>query len=66
MIYKVHARQVTLPETALLSIKNYVHMSLAKGMPTALILLDLSAAFNSIDQFGLFKDAICLGMLLFP
>jgi hypothetical protein len=37
-------------ETALLCIKNDVHTSLSKGMPTALILLDLSAAFDTIDH----------------
>ena len=37
-------------ETALLSIKNEVHLSLARGEPTALVLLDLSAAFDTIDH----------------
>ena len=37
-------------ETALLSIKNEIHLSLSKGMPTALVLLDLSAAFDTIDH----------------
>ena len=37
-------------ETALLCIKNDVHTSLSKGMPTALVLLDLSAAFDTIDH----------------
>ena len=37
-------------ETALLSIKNEVHLSLACGEPTALVLLDLSAAFDTIDH----------------
>ena len=36
-------------ETALLSIKNEVHLSLAHGEPTALVLLDLSAVFDTID-----------------
>jgi len=40
-------------ETTLLSIKNDIHASLAKGMPTALVLLDLSAAFDTIDHKGL-------------
>ena len=35
---------------ALLSIKNEVHMSLCRGEPTALILLDLSAAFDTINH----------------
>ena len=37
-------------ETALLSIKNEVHLSLSRGEPTALVLLDLSAAFDTIDH----------------
>ena len=37
-------------ETALLSIKNEVQLSLARGEPTALVLLDLSAAFDTIDH----------------
>ena len=37
-------------ETVLLAIKNDVHLSLSKGMPTALVLLDLSAAFDTIDH----------------
>ena len=37
-------------ETALLSIKNDVHLSLSRGEPTALVLLDLSAAFDTIDH----------------
>ena len=37
-------------ETALLSIKNEVHLSLACAEPTALVLLDLSAAFDTIDH----------------
>ena len=37
-------------ETALLSIKNEVHLSLLRGEPTALVLLDLSDAFNTIDH----------------
>lgn len=42
-------------ETALLCIKNDVHLSLSQGMPTALVLLDLSAAFDTIDHKGLFE-----------
>ena len=42
-------------ETALLCIKNDIHMSLSKGMPTALVLLDLSAAFDTIDHKGLLE-----------
>ena len=37
-------------ETALLCIKNEIHLSLSKGMPTALVLLDLSAAFDTIGH----------------
>ena len=37
-------------ESALLFIKKEVHLALAKGMPTALVLLDLSAAFDTIDH----------------
>ena len=37
-------------ETALLCIKNEIHLSLSKGMPTALVLLDLSAAFHTINH----------------
>ena len=33
-----------------LCIKNEIHLSLSKGMPTALVLLDLSAAFNTINH----------------
>ena len=37
-------------ETALLKIKSDIHLSLAKNMPVALILLDLSAAFDTLDH----------------
>ena len=37
-------------ETALLSIKNYIHLSLSRGEATALVLLDLSATFDTIDH----------------
>ena len=37
-------------ETALLSITNEIQLSLACGEPTALVLLDLSAAFDAIDH----------------
>ena len=37
-------------ETALLSIKNEVHLSLARGEPTTLVLLDFSVAFDTIDH----------------
>ena len=37
-------------ETALLYIKNEVHLSLSRGETTALVLLDLSAAFDTINH----------------
>ena len=37
-------------ETALLSIKNDIHLSLSQGEATSLVLLDLSAAFDTIDH----------------
>ncbi len=37
-------------ETILLKIKNDIHLNLAQNRPTALILLDLSAAFDTIDH----------------
>ena len=51
-------------ETALLSIKNEVHLSLACGEPTALVLLDLSATFDTIDHnilLGYLKSWFGLG-----
>ena len=51
-------------ETALLSIKNEVHLSLARGEATALVLLDLSAAFDTIDHnilLGYLKSWFGLG-----
>ena len=51
-------------ETALLAIKNEVHLSLARDEPTALVLLDLSAAFNTIDHnilLGYLKSWFGLG-----
>ena len=51
-------------ETALLTIKNEVHLSLARGEPTALVLLDLSAAFDTIDHnilLGYLKSWFGLG-----
>ena len=50
-------------ETALLSIKNEIHLSLADGEPTAL-LLDLSATFDTIDHnilLGYLKSWFDLG-----
>ena len=40
-------------ETALFYIKNEVHLSLSRGETTALVLLDLSAAFDTIDHSNL-------------
>jgi hypothetical protein len=37
-------------ETPLLKIKNDIHLNLAENKPTALVLLDLSAAFDTIDH----------------
>ena len=42
-------------KTALLRIKNDIHISLSKGMPTALVLMDLSSAFDTIDHIGLLE-----------
>ena len=40
-------------EMALLSIKNDIHLSLSRGEATALVLLDLWAAFDTIDHSNL-------------
>ena len=37
-------------EMVLLSIKTDIHLSLSRGEATALVLLDLSAAFDTIDH----------------
>ena len=37
-------------ETSLLHIKNEIHLSLTWGEPTALVLLDLAAVFNTIEH----------------
>ena len=37
-------------EMALLSIKHDIHLSLSRGEATTLVLLDLSAAFDTIDH----------------
>ena len=37
-------------ETALLCIQNETHLLLSKGMPTALVRLDMSAIFDMIDH----------------
>ena len=46
-------------KTALLSIKNEVHLSLSRGEPTALLLLDLSAPFDTIDHSTLLS-CLCI------
>ena len=58
-------------ETALLSIKNEVHLALARGEATAVVLLDQSAVFDTIDHGTLIKcptrDAcLCMGELPVP
>ena len=55
-------------QTALLHNKNEIHLSLSCGEPTALVLLDLSAAFDTIDHdtllnylmswFGVYSTAL--------
>ena len=42
-------------ETALLKIKSDIHINLSQNIPTALILLDLSAAFDTIDHARLLE-----------
>ena len=48
-------KQGRLTETALLSIKNEVHVALARGEATAVVLLDQSAAFDTIDHSTLIE-----------
>ena len=48
-------------ETTLLKIKSDIHLNLAQGQPTALVLLDLSAAFDTIDHLKLFD---CLSYMV--
>ena len=51
-------------EIALLSIKNEIHLSLERGEHTALVLLDLSVAFDTIDHnilLGYLKSWFGLG-----
>ena len=42
-------------ETVLLHIKNEIHTTLPPGKPTALVLLDLLAAFDAVDHDTLLK-----------
>ena len=48
--YQSAYRRGNSTETALLSIKNEIHLSLARGEATAVVLLDQSAAFDTIDH----------------
>ena len=51
-------------EAALLSTKNDIHLSLSWGEATAFVLLDLSAAFDTIDHstlLGCLLDWFCVG-----
>ena len=42
-------------ETVLVRVKNYIMMSIDQGKPVILVLLDLSAAFNTVDHNVLFS-----------
>ena len=46
-------------ESALLSIKNDVHLAFPKGEATAVVLLDQSAAFDTIDHDTLLNSVSC-------
>ena len=48
--YQTAYKQGRSTETALISIKNYVHLSLSKGVPTALVLINLSTTFDTADH----------------
>ena len=48
-------------EMALLSIKNYIHLSLSLGEATALVLLDLSHAFDTTDHIPLSSAVFWIG-----
>ena len=49
--------------TALLSVGNDIHLNFAKGESTALLLLDLSAAFDTIDHNILLHQlSSCFGL----
>ena len=50
-------------ETALLCIQNEIHLSLSKDMPTALVLLDLLAAFDTMIHFSA-ACQLCLALLV--
>ena len=40
--------------TALVRVKNYIMMSIDQGKPVILVLLDLAAAFDTVDHNVLF------------
>ena len=52
-VYQSAYKLYHFTETALLYIKNDIQSSLSKGVPSVLILLDLSAAFDTIDHAAL-------------
>ena len=47
-------------ESALLSVKNDAHLAFAKGEATAVVLLDQSAAFDTIDHDTLLDSSVGL------
>ena len=47
-----------LTETASLSIKSGVHLALARGEATAVVLLDLPTIFNTIDH-SMLIECLC-------
>ena len=49
-------------ETALCRINNDLNINVCNGRPTLLMLLDLSSAFDTIDQNMLISDLQCLGI----
>ena len=51
--YQSAYKSVHSTEMALLSIKNDIYLSLSRGEATALVLLDLSVAFDTIDDYTL-------------
>ena len=57
-VYQSAYRKSHSTESALLKLKNDIHLNLAEGKPTALVLLDLSAAFDTIDHNTLI-DRLC-------
>ena len=49
-VFKLQAIYSTVTKTALLSIKNDIHLALARGEATTVVLLDQSEAFDTIDH----------------